>query len=149
MVLEVEAVIVATVKDVHPMQALLSTPEIFDEVKRLAPLAGLKTPFQNRQLKAFAGSLLANDFSSRYSRPLRHLPSPEQAEEVLLDVLLAATENDMQVPPNEVDRVMRRIVYNCVGRSFYNTQEGCLGVAPAAARVGDGVDSFPPISNSA
>jgi hypothetical protein len=78
-----------------------------------------------------------NAFDEQYEPPYPNLPNFASVKEVFLDLL--SQQDSPKILPTALDRYLSFVQINSLGRSFMKTQEGYLGLAPAAAQERDQV----------
>jgi hypothetical protein len=135
-VLKVEGIAAAVIEQVEPFSVQnTSLNDTIAELKRIARKMGLQgAAVQSRQFKAFTRAASANRYSERYYPPRDGVPTAEQSEMVLHDILEPDTINAL---PGFQASTLVAFRHNCQGRSLFLTKDGAPGLGPLAAKEGD------------
>lgn len=112
------------------------------EIQRLAPHDILRRSYLGggSLLDAFCHSICADVFADRYLPPRKDLPQFEQSKEFLSAILQPAKD---RIPDTSLGTEANKFLVAsrsfCEQRSFIETREGYIGLAPRIAQPGDQV----------
>lgn len=110
---------------------------IVAEVKRLAPFNTLKGSYVGScsLLEAYCRTIFAGHFDDYFVPSQKHTAQFHTGQEFLAAFL----RDEKQQVPEDAENFMGNVYVMCKNRSFIQTREGYIGLAPRLARPGDQV----------
>lgn len=142
-VLSVTGTRVATVQHAERMKKDKGTEGLIREIRRVAPDNILRRSYVagDSLLAAYCHTICASEFRDMHMPPRRDLPQFQQSKEFLFAILQRAEKRipDYHSPGTEGKKFLSAAKFYCAERSFIETREDYIGLAPRIAQPGDQV----------
>lgn len=141
-VLSVTGTHVATVQHAERIEACNYLEDTILEIQRLAPHDILRRPYVGggNLFDAFCHTLCADDFSDNELPPRKDFPQFEESKKFLSAILRPEKKLIPDCNPGtEAAKFLNAVRYVFKQRSFIETREGYMGLAPQMAEPGDQV----------
>ena len=133
--------------------AIIDSAEVMDfgnnlqrnisELRRVAliyPMADVQYVGGGSMLDAFCRTICGDVFGDRYIPPDVNYLRLEHAKNVVAKVIGTQEASDADLSTNEtVSKLFTSVLEACKGRSYFQTEEGHIGLAPKAAKLGDDI----------
>ena len=141
-ILSVTGTLVATVQHAERRKRFKDTKSMIPEIRRIAPYQVLRRSYVGggSLLAAYCCTICASDFCDMHLPPRRDRPQFRQSKDFLSAVLQPA-ENQIpdHSPGTEAYNFLIAENFYSAERSFVETREGYIGLAPQTAQPGDQV----------
>ena len=142
-VLRVKGVCTAVIDSAEAMDFGNNLQQKISELRRVAliqPMADVQYVGGGSMLDAFCRTICGDVFGDRYMPPDANYLRLEHAKDVLARVIGIQEVSDTALSTDEnVFKLFTSVLEACKGRSYFQTQEGHIGLAPKAAKPGDDI----------